>query len=511
MSRLSVYFFSVILLLVILFISCSKNDEVNEIIDNKWDEISFSTQVSQTKGTPISNDNFSSFGLFANYSQTDMTSTTPAMFNGYNIFVQRTLIPGQTPGNWNYSPSLKWQNDYKVSFFAYAPYETNPVQGQAQNSVISVPTSGFPTLRFTQSENVPNQKDLIIAQKINTVRDELNPKVYLSMEHMLSQINFYLKLAPEYLPFISAFPTNIQRSLKTTHIQIYFPGNVSKQALYNWQNNTLTAQAVYFTSTGSTSSLKQNITLNPALVDLNKTNANTYQKVNDDDSPLFMIPQNVAANGMKIEFTELEQTSYDMQIGGKSTIAFQRKFTIPFPALEWNRGQKVGYNLQINPSSPSELKTVDWVNSYTLSGKTYVEVNFANQGVTDMAYYPNGPQGGAQGVVVGEVPISAHFLIDLADISGTYNSCPTGWRAPTLKEYQYIFALSDIMNSLNIPGFTRISYNATNTTFIDRIYNSLNSVTGQGQIYTINFFTGANTLIQRNTTNRVRCIKDFPN
>jgi len=506
MSRLFVY-----LSLAFLLLSCSQDNEINEIVDSEKDVISFSTQVAQTKAAAISNENFSSFGLFANYSQVNMTNTTPAAFNGYNIFVQRTLNPGGTPGNWNYSPSLKWENDYKVSFFAYAPYETNPIQGVAQYSVISVPSYGYPTLRFTQSEKILDQKDLIIAQKLNTVKDELNSKVPLSMEHLLSQINFYLKMASEYIPYINTLPVNIQRSLKTTRIQVYFPGNVSKQGLYSWENNTFTTQAVYFSSTGNTASLKQDITLNSSLVDMDKTNANIYQKINDDNSPLYMIPQNVAANGIKIDLTVQEQTNYDMQIGGKSTIAIQRNFTIPFPALKWNKGEKVGYNLQINPGSPNEMKTVDWVNSYVLNGKTYIEVNFANQGIADIAYYPNGPQGGAQGVVVGSVPISTHFLIDLVDISGTYNSCPTGWRAPTLKEYQYIFALNDIMNSLNVSGFTRISYNATNTSFIDRIYNSLNSVTGQGQIYTINFFTGANTLIQRNTTNWVRCIKDFPN
>lgn len=499
------------ILLVFLFFSCSQDKEINNLIDNKSENISFSTQISQTKATSFSNDNLSSFGLFANYSQTDMTQTTPAMFNGYNIFVQRTLNLGQAPGNWNYSPTLKWEKDYKVSFFAYAPYETNPTQGQAQNSVISIPSYGFPTLRFTQSENIPNQKDLIIAKKLNTMKDELNSKVSLTMEHLLTQVNFYLKLAPEYIPYLSSLPTNIQRSLKARRLQVYFPGNVSKQGLYNWENDTFTPQVVPFTSTGQTFSLKQDMNLNPALADMDKTNGGIYQKLNSEDSPLYMIPQNVATNGMGIDIAIREQTSFNMQIGGKKTTIIQRKFTIPFPALKWNKGEKVGYNVQINPSSTTDLKTVDWVNPYTLNGKTYIEVNLANQELTDIAYYPNGPQSGAQGVVVGEVPISAHFLIDITDISGTYNSCPTGWRAPTLKEYQYIFALNDVMNALNIPGFTRLSYNATNTAYIDRIYNSLNSVTGQGQIYTINFFTGTNTLIQRNISNWVRCIKDFPN
>lgn len=499
------------LLITTLFVSCSQDNEINEMVDNKSEVISFSTQILQTRTTTISNENFSSFGLFANYSQANMTQTTPAVFNGYNVQVQRTLNQGQAPGSWTYSPSLKWEKDYKVSFFAYAPYETTPVQGQAQNSVISVPTFGFPTLRFTQNEIIPNQKDLIVASKLNSVKDDFNSKVSLTMEHLLTQINFYLKLAPEYIPYLKAFPANIQRSLKARRLQVYFPGNVSKQGLYNWANGSFTAQAVPFTSTGQTFSLKQDLNLNPALADMDKTNGTIYQKVNSDDSPLYMIPQNVAANGMGVDVAIREQTSYNMQIGGKKTVIIQRKFTIPFPALKWNKGEKIGYNLQINPSSTTDLKTVDWVNSYPLNGKTYIEVNFANQELTDIAYYPNGPQSGAQGVVVGEVPLSAHFLIDITDISGTYNSCPTGWRAPTLKEYQYIFALNDVMNALNIPGFTRVSYNSTNTTFVDRIYNSLNSVTGQGQIYTINFFTGVNTLIQRSTTNWVRCIKDFPN
>ena len=74
-----------------------------------------------------------------------------------------------------------------------------------------------------------------------------------------------------------------------------------------------------------------------------------------------------------------------------------------------------------------------------------------------------------------------------------------------------MFALNGIMNSLNIPGFVRLSFDSSNTTFINRVYNSVNSDTGQGKIYTINFFTGANNLIRRNGINWVRCIKDFAN
>ena len=496
--------------LLILLISCSQNEIIEvEKEPTSNNHIDFSISVDQTRGVSFNNDNFDSFGLFANFTTDDMTNITPSSFDGYNLWVKRLLISGQPAGRWSYSPTLEWQENRKTSFFAYAPYEITPTLAGAQNIEITLPTYGFPTMRFTQNETVSSQKDLLVGNVLNAVPNTLNSKVNISMQHLLAQLNFYFRLHPKYISYLNTFPSNIQKSFNLTAAKVYYTGNVSKQAIYNWENNTFISQNTYFSSNGSSENLKQNIQKNLLFIEMNKANGEAFQQINSDSAALYMIPQTVAANSFKMDVILNEKTHYNMTVGGSYDVVFQRNFTINFPTLNWNRGQKIGYQFSIDPTT--SLNTISWVKHVVVNGQDYIEVDLAAGGFTDIAYYPNGPQSGSQGIAVGNLPLSAHFLIALTDIQGRYNSCPPGWRAPTLREYQLMFALNGIMNSLNIPGFVRLSFDSSNTTFINRVYNYVNSDKWQGKIYTINFFTGANNLIRRNGINWVRCIKDFAN
>lgn len=496
--------------LFILLISCSQDESIEvekELVSSNY--IDFLVSINQTRGISFNNANFNSFGFFANFTTGNMTDVTLSSFDGYNLWVKRLLISGQPPSRWSYAPSLAWQENKKTSFFAYAPYETTPTLAGAQNSVITLPTYGFPTLRFTQNELVSSQKDLLVGSVVNAEPNTLNSKVSISMQHLLAQLNFYFKLNSSYISFLNTLPPNIQKSFNLRAAKVYYSGNVSKQAIYNWEDDTLTPQNTYFTSDGSTEALKQSVEKNALFVEMNKTNGSTYQQINSDSSALYMIPQSLTANSLKMDIILDEKTAYNTTIGGEYDIVFQRDFTITFPALNWNRGQKIGYQITIDPTTT--LNKITWVKHVVINGQSYIDVDLAAGGFTDIAYYPNGPQGGPQGVVVGNLPLSTHFLIAITDIQGRYDSCPPGWRAPTLREYKLMFAINGIMNSLNIPSFVRLSFDSSNTNFINRVYNSISSDTGQGQIYTINFFTGANTLIQRNGINWVRCIKDVAN
>lgn len=493
-----------------LFISCHQSEWIEiEKQQKPNNDISFSISINQTRGVSYDNTNFDSFGLFANYTTSSLTNTTQNSFEGYNLWVKRLLAAGQLPNAWSYTPTLQWQENKKTSFFAYAPYESNPTTGGAQNSVITLPTYGFPTLRFTQDETVSSQKDLLVGDALNSEPSTLKSKVSISMQHLLTQLNFYFRLNPAYLNYLNTLPGNITKSFNLTAAKVYYPGTVSKQAIYNWEDKTFTAQSVYFSSNGSTESLKQEVKKNSAFIEMNKTNGSIFQKINSDSAALYMIPQTITENALKLDLVLNEKTYYNMAVGGISELNFDRSFTIPVPTSTWERGKKTKYQMTIDPSMTQN--TVTWVKQTTIDGIDYVEIDLAEGGFTDIAYYPDGPQSGAQGVIVGNLPLSAHFLIALTDIQGRYNSCPPGWRAPSLKEYQLMFAINEYINSLNIAGFVRLSYNDSNTTFINRIYNSCNSDSGQGQIYTINFFTGTNTLVQRNAINWVRCIKDLPN
>ena len=59
-------------------ISCSQNEIIEvEKEPTSNNHIDFSISVDQTRGVSFNNDNFDSFGLFANFTTDDMTNITP--------------------------------------------------------------------------------------------------------------------------------------------------------------------------------------------------------------------------------------------------------------------------------------------------------------------------------------------------------------------------------------------------------------------------------------------------
>ena len=104
-------------------ISCGRGgDEALQPADDaiRFDDRIGDSAVPWTKGVQTDDGNFADFGVFAYYSPQgsyDAAASKPDYM--YNVRVTRPA-----GGDWTYSPTKYWPQG-KVSFFAYAPYDTD--------------------------------------------------------------------------------------------------------------------------------------------------------------------------------------------------------------------------------------------------------------------------------------------------------------------------------------------------------------------------------------------------
>lgn len=120
------------------------------------------------------------------------TSATPNfMYNEHATWVADATEP--TKGAWTYESSPRfWPTDNeKISFFAYAPYETVPAQGTNKGIVLSgKEDQGAPTISFTTKDNFAEMVDLVVSEAITDKPDvnKKNEAVTFKFSHVLTKI-----------------------------------------------------------------------------------------------------------------------------------------------------------------------------------------------------------------------------------------------------------------------------------------------------------------------------------
>ena len=129
------FFMGIAAMAALTLVSCS-SDDLNSLSDNssKNEAISFdgylgrsAVAVNGSRGSELTKDalqeSTEGFGVFGNYTSTDVTTTT----YGENLFKnqQVTYDKSTTPAKWTYSPLKFWPSDGHIDFLAYAPYVKN--------------------------------------------------------------------------------------------------------------------------------------------------------------------------------------------------------------------------------------------------------------------------------------------------------------------------------------------------------------------------------------------------
>lgn len=184
------FFMGIAAMAALTLVSCS-SDDLNSLSDNssKNEAISFdgywgrsAVSVNDSRGSVIDKaedlQNISEgFGVFGNYTSTDVTTTT----YGENLFKNQQVTydaTAETPA-WTYEPVKYWSPAGHIDFLAYAPFDSN--QKLKENS----------KLDFTVNSTITAQKDLLWANAANKTNTD-KPVTFI-FKHALSRLGYTVK------------------------------------------------------------------------------------------------------------------------------------------------------------------------------------------------------------------------------------------------------------------------------------------------------------------------------
>lgn len=196
-------------LAALLIAGCSQN-EVTEISPDAHPAVGFGVYTgASTRGVdmttesmkddPTNADKYGGFGIMGYYTgqstfENVKTTVTPS-------FMHNQMVKWDGTTNvWTYSPVKYWPNRSgdKISFFAYAPYESDWENGTKSGVELSPATEpGIPYIDFTlkDKDNLKKMVDLVVADKRDmTYTAQNGGKVSFEFEHTLSRVSFQAKL-----------------------------------------------------------------------------------------------------------------------------------------------------------------------------------------------------------------------------------------------------------------------------------------------------------------------------
>lgn len=268
------FFMGIAAMAALTLVSCS-SDDLNSLSDNssKNEAISFdgywgrsAVSVNDSRGSVIDKaedlQNISEgFGVFGNYTSTDVTTTT----YGENLFKNQQVTynaTAETPA-WTYKPVKYWSPADHIDFLAYAPFDSNQKLKESSK------------LDFTVNSTITAQKDLLWANAANKTNTD-KPVTFI-FNHALSRLGYTVK-------------TNAAAEGTTITLnQITLAGSNdgAKGAFYS-------AGIIDLSKTSSTdlwTNLNSDTKLKFDWVSSNKELSSTETK-NDETEYLFVIPQN---------------------------------------------------------------------------------------------------------------------------------------------------------------------------------------------------------------------------
>ena len=186
------FFMGIAAMAAMTLVSCS-SDDLNSLSDNssKNEAISFdgylgrsAVAVNGSRGSELTKEKLKTdgFGVFGNYTATDVTTTT----YGKNWFDNQKVT--YETSAWKYEPVKYWLPQGHIDFLAYAPYDR-----QYDNQQI---TKDNQKLDFTVNSTITEQKDLLWANATNkTMTDKT---VTFNFKHALSRLGYTVKLNNAY-------------------------------------------------------------------------------------------------------------------------------------------------------------------------------------------------------------------------------------------------------------------------------------------------------------------------
>lgn len=317
------FFMGIAAMAALTLVSCS-SDDLNSLSDNssKNEAISFdgywgrsAVSVNDSRGSVIDKAEdlqkiSEGFGVFGNYTSTDVTTTT----YGENLFKNQQVTydaTAETPA-WTYKPVKYWSPAGHIDFLAYAPFDSNQKLKESSK------------LDFTVNSTITAQKDLLWANAANKTNTD-KPVTFI-FNHALSRLGYTVK-------------TNAAAEGTTITLnQITLAGSNdgAKGAFYS-------AGIIDLSKTSSTdlwTNLNSDTKLKFDWVSSNKELSSTETK-NDETEYLFVIPQN---------FSQKTTSADALYVVVEYTISYSDQTTMKtkvYQKLEKNFEQGKAYTLNL--------------------------------------------------------------------------------------------------------------------------------------------------------------------
>lgn len=317
------FFMGIAAMAALTLVSCS-SDDLNSLSDNssKNEAISFdgywgrsAVSVNDSRGSVIDKAEdlqniYEGFGVFGNYTSTDVTTTT----YGENLFKNQQVTynaTAETPA-WTYKPVKYWSPAGHIDFLAYAPFDSNQKLKESSK------------LDFTVNSTITAQKDLLWANAANKTNTD-KPVTFI-FNHALSRLGYTVK-------------TNAAAEGTTITLnQITLAGSNdgAKGAFYS-------AGIIDLSKTSSTdlwTNLNSDTKLKFDWVSSNKELSSTETK-NDETEYLFVIPQN---------FSQKTTSADALYVVVEYTISYSDQTTMKtkvYQKLEKNFEQGKAYTLNL--------------------------------------------------------------------------------------------------------------------------------------------------------------------
>ncbi len=316
------FFMGIAAMAALTLVSCS-SDDLNSLSDNssKNEAISFdgylgrsAVAVNGSRGSELTKDalqeSTEGFGVFGNYTSTDVTTTT----YGENLFKNQQVTydaTAETPA-WTYKPVKYWSPAGHIDFLAYAPFDSNQKLKESSK------------LDFTVNSTITAQKDLLWANAANKTNTD-KPVTFI-FNHALSRLGYTVK-------------TNAAAEGTTITLnQITLAGSNdgAKGAFYS-------AGIIDLSKTSSTdlwTNLNSDTKLKFDWVSSNKELSSTETK-NDETEYLFVIPQN---------FSQKTTSADALYVVVEYTISYSDQTTMKtkvYQKLEKNFEQGKAYTLNL--------------------------------------------------------------------------------------------------------------------------------------------------------------------
>lgn len=220
----------ILCILALSFFSCKEEDPIDDVDPNRISFFVGDKSYANPKGTILTNTNFFKFNVYAYYSTTTMSPTTPMSPFINNLVVAKSL------NTWNYVGDYYWPDSNYVQFFGVANDENNNALPTGVSNW-TIGQSGYPSFTYTNNTLTSAQKDLVISKSLDKKKSNSPLGVNMFFQHVLTKLNVtYHK--PQGNPY------------RMTKIEVL---NAESSALYtfnslagSWSNYTNTLPLVYW-------------------------------------------------------------------------------------------------------------------------------------------------------------------------------------------------------------------------------------------------------------------------